>query len=175
MQRKLGDVVTPGRRPPERELRRNVGERCPQVGTVPGPRSVSFLDDPREHPRIQPGRNRCLGFHRNAHAALPREWRNRGLPLCPPGFQVESIIRSHRSEVLAKIALEVERAVAQRALTGDRGRVTGRVLARGEGWTVEDVICTSGPQDRPFEEYQDRKSTRLNSSHRCISYAVFCL
>src|SRR5207249_4035746 len=122
------------------------------------PRSVSFLDDPREHARIQPGRNRCLGFHRNAHAALPREWRNRGLPLCPPGFQVESIIRSHRSEVLAKIALEVERAVAQRALTGDRGRVTGRVLARGEGWTVEDVICTSGPQDRPFEEYHGHVS-----------------
>jgi len=73
--------------------------------------------------------------------------------LWPPGSQVESIIRSHRSEVLVKIALAVERAVAQRALTGDRGRVTGRVLARGEGWTVEDVICTSGPQDRPFEEH----------------------
>src|SRR5437879_7006541 len=27
----------------------------------------------------------------------------------------------------------------------------------------------SGPQ------CEDRKSTRLNSSHRCISYAVFCL
>src|SRR5437762_9060426 len=25
------------------------------------------------------------------------------------------------------------------------------------------------------EEFKDRKSTRLNSSHRCISYAVFCL
>src|ERR1017187_8448407 len=25
------------------------------------------------------------------------------------------------------------------------------------------------------EETPDRKSTRLNSSHRCISYAVFCL
>src|SRR5437763_2943256 len=25
------------------------------------------------------------------------------------------------------------------------------------------------------ERKQDRKSTRLNSSHRCISYAVFCL
>src|SRR5437762_937323 len=25
------------------------------------------------------------------------------------------------------------------------------------------------------ENYKDRKSTRLNSSHRCISYAVFCL
>src|SRR5437763_4293351 len=25
------------------------------------------------------------------------------------------------------------------------------------------------------EVQEDRKSTRLNSSHRCISYAVFCL
>src|SRR5437762_8521434 len=25
------------------------------------------------------------------------------------------------------------------------------------------------------QEAEDRKSTRLNSSHRCISYAVFCL
>src|SRR5437763_6960721 len=25
------------------------------------------------------------------------------------------------------------------------------------------------------EDRKDRKSTRLNSSHRCISYAVFCL
>src|SRR5437763_11590976 len=25
------------------------------------------------------------------------------------------------------------------------------------------------------EPCEDRKSTRLNSSHRCISYAVFCL
>src|SRR5437762_9940826 len=30
----------------------------------------------------------------------------------------------------------------------------------------------------PYGQYEplgDRKSTRLNSSHRCISYAVFCL
>src|SRR5437879_10654346 len=27
----------------------------------------------------------------------------------------------------------------------------------------------------PFFRRTDRKSTRLNSSHRCISYAVFCL
>src|SRR5437762_9029592 len=26
-----------------------------------------------------------------------------------------------------------------------------------------------------FQANGDRKSTRLNSSHRCISYAVFCL
>src|SRR5437879_11368282 len=28
---------------------------------------------------------------------------------------------------------------------------------------------------RPDYGHIDRKSTRLNSSHRCISYAVFCL
>src|SRR6202011_6333194 len=28
---------------------------------------------------------------------------------------------------------------------------------------------------RHFEFHRDRKSTRLNSSHRCISYAVFFL
>src|SRR5437764_5169410 len=30
-------------------------------------------------------------------------------------------------------------------------------------------------QHREKGNRQDRKSTRLNSSHRCISYAVFCL
>src|SRR5262245_65157199 len=30
-------------------------------------------------------------------------------------------------------------------------------------------------QDLPFEKASDRKSTRLNSSHLGISYAVFCL
>src|SRR2546430_12528197 len=29
--------------------------------------------------------------------------------------------------------------------------------------------------DRPRLEFRDRKSTRLNSSHSQISYAVFCL
>src|SRR5437762_11412747 len=29
--------------------------------------------------------------------------------------------------------------------------------------------------DSPTVRVGDRKSTRLNSSHRCISYAVFCL
>src|SRR5437762_7669151 len=35
----------------------------------------------------------------------------------------------------------------------------------------------STPEGRLFRTWRagDRKSTRLNSSHRCISYAVFCL
>src|SRR5690348_17693057 len=32
-----------------------------------------------------------------------------------------------------------------------------------------------GVADRPADPGQDRKSTRLNSSHPSISYAVFCL
>src|SRR5258708_27473356 len=30
-------------------------------------------------------------------------------------------------------------------------------------------------EDHAAEDHQDRKSTRLNSSHQIISYAVFCL
>jgi AraC family transcriptional regulator len=30
-----------------------------------------------------------------------------------------------------------------------------RLLASGPGWRVEDVICSAGPHDRPFEEQHD--------------------
>ena len=53
---------------------------------------------------------------------------------------------------MAKIAIELQRALARRAITGGPGTPTARVLAQGDGWTVEDVVCTSGPQDRSFEE-----------------------
>src|SRR5437763_8993797 len=39
-------------------------------------------------------------------------------------------------------------------------------------------LCFGRPDARPggrSTATPDRKSTRLNSSHRCISYAVFCL
>src|SRR5437762_7117119 len=48
--------------------------------------------------------------------------------------------------------------------------------------SVEDLaglrvgVTTPGaPTRSPARSSTDRKSTRLNSSHRCISYAVFCL
>src|SRR3712207_8054585 len=43
---------------------------------------------------------------------------------------------------------------------------------------VDDVQATEIPGDaarRPRGDVADRKSTRLNSSHANISYAVFCL
>ena len=53
---------------------------------------------------------------------------------------------------MAKIAVELERAVAQRAATGGPGSMTSRLLGQGDGWHVADVVCTCGPQDRRFEE-----------------------
>src|SRR5438270_3421062 len=47
----------------------------------------------------------------------------------------------------------------------------------GVYWAVRGLLSqTSGlPADRNEEFHPDRKSTRLNSSHSQISYAVFCL
>lgn len=53
---------------------------------------------------------------------------------------------------MAKIALELEQAVARRKLAGAPGRISSRRLAGGTGWSVSDVLCTSGPEDRSFEE-----------------------
>lgn len=53
---------------------------------------------------------------------------------------------------MAKIALELERALAHRAAEGGTGHPQSRVLARGKGWMVRDVLCPAGPHDRPFEE-----------------------
>ena len=53
---------------------------------------------------------------------------------------------------MAKIAVELERALAQRAAQGSPGTTTSRTVARGDGWSVANVMCTSGPQDRAFEE-----------------------
>lgn len=54
---------------------------------------------------------------------------------------------------MAKIAVELEQALARRAATGAAAcHPTCRVLARGDGWVVEDLICASGPQDSIFEE-----------------------
>jgi len=53
---------------------------------------------------------------------------------------------------LAKIAVELERALRRRAEHGTRGSAKARTIAAGDGWSVADVVCTSGPDDRPFEE-----------------------
>jgi AraC-like DNA-binding protein len=53
---------------------------------------------------------------------------------------------------LGKIAVGLDHALSLRAMSGGAAELTPRPVAAGDGWTVEDVICTSGPQDRSFEE-----------------------
>src|SRR3712207_8672616 len=70
-----------------------------------------------------------------------------------------------------------------------RHRRKGGELHRRGGRAAVEQVGRDGPADRPaqavmdLEEHadeargalRDRKSTRLNSSHANISYAVFCL
>src|SRR3712207_7103351 len=48
----------------------------------------------------------------------------------------------------------------------------GRLRARGGALVLQWPVGGGAP---PRRRVQDRKSTRLNSSHANISYAVFCL
>src|SRR5690625_2961011 len=58
-----------------------------------------------------------------------------------------------------------------------RGRVT--VIDAGTGWhdviLIENQTLRTKRTSHPLDPLGDRKSTRLNSSHVAISYAVFCL
>src|SRR2546428_7560301 len=52
--------------------------------------------------------------------------------------------------------------------------IFGQVDRIGD-WTKWEVVLLVGTHQMIAQLFQDRKSTRLNSSHDQISYAVFCL
>jgi AraC family transcriptional regulator len=52
-------------------------------------------------------------------------------------------------------------AIRRKAQAGAPGAAEGRALAAGEGWRVVDIVCTSGPRDRPFEEQHGWASISL--------------
>src|SRR5207249_5675707 len=111
-------------------------------------------------------------------------------------------VRDHRdgpqeSEVLADIrradfvacpgsaARRQERRSRRREQSGDRRSVPGRAKHAADATHVDPARwLTRGPAFASYElveapagfvSVSDRKSTRLNSSHVSISYAVFCL
>jgi AraC-like DNA-binding protein len=71
------------------------------------------------------------------------------------------MLRASRGEFLGKIAADLDRALRRQAGSGAPGRAEERRIASGEGWSVSDVICTSGPGDRPFEEQHAGVSVAL--------------
>ena len=81
---------------------------------------------------------------------------------------------------------ETSQSKQQHVIVGISGGVDSSVAALlllEQGYAVEGLFMKNWEQDDE-DDYcaaaedtgcTDRKSTRLNSSHRCISYAVFCL
>src|SRR3712207_7933654 len=74
------------------------------------------------------------------------------------------------------------RSAREQRVGADRAACGFRQIGHGDGMGVGARGLEAQPlhqgavQVRPLEEGQvDRKSTRLNSSHANISYAVFCL
>src|SRR3712207_8362570 len=69
------------------------------------------------------------------------------------------------------------RSVREPAAVERRGRVARRRRDRGTEVVRDDDEPPPGIERpvRAGQPHRDRKSTRLNSSHANISYAVFCL
>src|SRR5688500_19803708 len=76
-------------------------------------------------------------------------------PLRPPLFPYTTLFRSDRRLPPG--------TVGARGIEPQRSACSGRGPRRATVIAVDDALL------------QDRKSTRLNSSHLVISYAVFCL
>src|SRR5699024_12047484 len=80
-------------------------------------------------------------------------------------FPYTTLFRSHRQGTLVLLdPLLVAGADRRQGLGGDVRRLAGEHVDRG-------LRC----RRQILEVRGDRKSTRLNSSHVSISYAVFCL
>src|SRR5687768_17686274 len=90
-------------------------------------------------------------------------------------FPYTTLFRSEAG--LREVArIEVERRVGEKIDSLADSRIAG--FARQALGRVDADIAQRGDalrRDLPAQVAKDRKSTRLNSSHGYISYAVFCL
>src|SRR5437879_7725293 len=96
-------------------------------------------------------------------------------PLHPP-YPYTTLFRSPFQDAVIPAILSGKHLIILAPTAGGKTEaalfpVLSRLLS--ENWTGLSVlyICPI----KALLNNLDRKSTRLNSSHRCISYAVFCL
>src|ERR1035438_3652349 len=92
------------------------------------------------------------------------------------GASIEGTVTDKSGAVVAKANITItnqETGVSRTMMTSDAGfyRVSGLTPGRYK----VDVEATGFRKDTTADVEVDRKSTRLNSSHLGISYAVFCL
>src|SRR3712207_8827208 len=94
-------------------------------------------------------------------------------PLCPCATLFRSLVQPDPAERLVEGVLRVGGDQVQEAVAAVDG-VDPAVDAADLDLVALGVARVPGPGDHGSGPLQDRKSTRLNSSHANISYAVFC-
>src|SRR5437879_9190281 len=87
---------------------------------------------------------------------------------CASLFPYTTLFRSGRSQHARSLEQEPDHADVEGSVERVEFRSGRDVRLQNSG--VHLVV-----EHRQRAPLGDRKSTRLNSSHRCISYAVFCL
>src|SRR3712207_8443835 len=85
------------------------------------------------------------------------------------------IRRPPRSTLFPYTTLFRSSVITNEYMDGDKYLFGGLVSVRVDKVTVNDVEAELNREEKWFSAKVDRKSTRLNSSHANISYAVFCL
>src|SRR5689334_24010925 len=88
-------------------------------------------------------------------------------------FPYTTLFRSHELELITDSVIRRDEPYFN-ILTTRRGFINGvlsTLFREGQGETIFNVSPPAPLAALPV----DRKSTRLNSSHSSISYAVFCL
>src|SRR3989449_7631700 len=92
-------------------------------------------------------------------------------------FPYTTLFRSERDAALRQVLRPDAPAVRLDDALADREAEPGAPAAVGPPAVelLEDLVLLPAGQPRAAVGDLDRKSTRLNSSHGYISYAVFCL
>src|SRR5207245_10840119 len=89
-------------------------------------------------------------------------------PICPGGSHCRGLLLERLSLLLQQRLFGLEGALPRTTFL----RPLRLLLAESSRFAVE-IFREVGEND--LSRFEDRKSTRLNSSHGSISYAVFCL
>src|SRR2546429_501495 len=142
---------------------------------------ASQSDPPATADALSPLRqSRCLAFaHRRVRVTSPQTpvaWKSARCPWLPLSFQSQQAPH-HPGDPLPILGLHGKLLLASR---GDRVKL-GLAIIVGDSPLRGDPPLLHQPQQRRIHralvqlQHIDRKSTRLNSSHGYISYAVFCL
>src|SRR2546426_1795600 len=90
--------------------------------------------------------------------------------------QLDGAIRLAEKQKVSHVARVLGEALAEvKPLLRDRATITAADINSVERAVEREMLIVAAELKRGLGILADRKSTRLNSSHLVISYAVFCL